>query len=796
MTFIEQIVPIIRRYVKEYGFGVVSAITAQAVLESANGTSELAVNAHNYFGLKHTKGRCPTAVAVYAKDGSEQLPDGSYVTGAMLWEKFPSMEAGVQGYFDFLGNGYGRYDNLVEIYDPQMYLEVIKEDGYATSLDYVKKVWAVLLKYDLRQYDEVQRMATRTYSPLCNEVVAFGAKNSNPRKNQITKITIHHMAGVMDAGNCARMHLRSSGSSANYYIGNDGKICGGVDETRRAWTSGTGDGKNTNDHMAITIEVSNSKHGNVDPRWPVSDAAYQSMIALCADICKFYGIVPHFDGTANGSLTIHKMFQSTACVPTFSEVLTKNGWVKLSDIEIGDEIACADLDHLRITFEDVYAMVPVKYQDTYTNHDLTATKDHRMVYRGQYSKSWRVEYYNELIKKAQSAGTYIPIAGYADFDGLPISDDMLRFLIAVQADGHYMYEKRQDGSKGYYGLEFHLKKERKIERLKETLEALNLDYRETFQSNGTTKIRIYNTGGTNIVKDICEQHLQEKKFTWKWIEMSPEQAAFFLEEILFWDGCAVAKKYTSKERQNLDIVNAIAAINGVGSKVIADDVIFRDTPYVVLLEETKRHNKQSGGKWTEVTCVSVKTGVFLMRQNGKTFIVGNCPGPYLEELHKSGQIERDILAAMGAVTPTPAPSPTPSPKPVPTEPVLLRVQTGAYRDKQNAFNRLAELRKKGVDGIVVLADDGLYKVQVGAYSVEANAHNKALELQQKGFTTFVTDKGGTMIAENETKTYTVRSGDTLSVIAKLHGTTVEQLQAANGIKDKNLIYPGQKLVIP
>ena len=475
MAFIEQIVPIIRKYVKEYGFGVVSAITAQAVLESANGTSELAVNAHNYFGLKHTKGRCPTAVAVYAKDGSEQLPDGSYATGAMLWEKFPSMEAGVQGYFDFLSNGYGRYDNLVEIYGPQMYLEVIKEDGYATSLDYVKKVWAVLLKYDLRQYDEVQRMATRTYSPLCNEVVAFGAKNSNPRKNQITKITIHHMAGVMDAGNCARMHLRSSGSSANYYIGNDGKICGGVDETKRAWTSGTGDGKNTNDHMAITIEVSNSKHGNVDARWPVSDAAYKSMIALCADICKFYDITPHFDGTLNGTLTCHYMTQATAC-----------------------------------------------------------------------------------------------------------------------------------------------------------------------------------------------------------------------------------------------------------------------------------------------------------------------PGPYLKQLHQSGQIERDILAAMGAVTPVPTP----------TEPVLLRVQTGAYRDKQNAFNRLAELRKKGVDGIVVLADDGLYKVQVGAFSVEANAHNKALELQQKGFTTFVTDKGGTMIAENETKTHTVRSGDSLSVIAKLHSTTVEQLQAANGIKDKNLIYPGQKLVVP
>lgn len=472
MTFIEQIVPYIRKYRDMYGFGVVSAITAQAVLECANGTSELAVKANNYFGIKHNKGRCPSSIGVYVKTGSEQMPDGSYQSGAMLWEQFPDMGACVQGYFDFLVNGYGRYDNLIGITDAQTYLETIRADGYATSLDYVKKVWAVLLKYDLKQYDEEKEMAVRSYSPLCNEIVAFG-KNCSARKNPVTKITIHHMAGVMDAGNCARMHLRSNGSSANYYIGNDGKICGGVDETKRAWTSGTGDGKGSNDHMAITIEVSNSQREGV---WPVSSAAYKALIALCADICTFYGIVPHYDGTKNGTLTTHKMFQSTAC-----------------------------------------------------------------------------------------------------------------------------------------------------------------------------------------------------------------------------------------------------------------------------------------------------------------------PGSYLDNLHRSGQIERDIKAAMGQ-TPTPAQEPA-------LQPVLLRVQTGAYRSKDKAFERLAALRALGEDGIVVLADDGLYKVQVGAYSKQENANNKALTLQRKGISTFVTDKGGTMIAETSTKTHVVQIGDTLSGIASKYGTTVAKLQSANGIKNANVIYPGQKLVI-
>lgn len=41
--------------------------------------------------------------------------------------------------------------------------------------------------------------------------------------------------------------------------------------------------------------------------------------------------------------------------------------------------------------------------------------------------------------------------------------------------------------------------------------------------------------------------------------------------------------------------------------------------------------------------------------------------------------------------------------------------------------------------------------------------------------------------------YTVKSGDTLSGIAYKYGTNVNQLAAWNGIKNVNLIYPGQKL---
>ena len=55
--------------------------------------------------------------------------------------------------------------------------------------------------------------------------------------------------------------------------------------------------------------------------------------------------------------------------------------------------------------------------------------------------------------------------------------------------------------------------------------------------------------------------------------------------------------------------------------------------------------------------------------------------------------------------------------------------------------------------------------------------------------------GATAQAQTTSTTYTVKSGDTLSGIAKKYGTTVAKLQSLNGIKDANKIYVGQKITI-
>ena len=128
------------------------------------------------------------------------------------------------------------------------------------------------------------------------------------RTAKITKITPHHAAGVLSVESlCNIFSNPSRGASANYCIGNDGRIGLVVEESNTAGTSSNYE----NDNQAITIEVSNCENGG---QWRVSDAAYNALIELCIDICKRNNIEQlNFTGDSNGNLTAHKMFASTNC---------------------------------------------------------------------------------------------------------------------------------------------------------------------------------------------------------------------------------------------------------------------------------------------------------------------------------------------------------------------------------------------------------------------------------------------------------------------------------------------------
>lgn len=145
-------------------------------------------------------------------------------------------------------------------------------------------------------------------------------KNYSRRTAKISKITIHHAAGVGTAKSIVDSFIPASRkASANYCIGNDGTIGQSVLECNRAWTSSS----SWNDNQAVTIEVSNSKRGG---DWPISAEAYAALITLCADICKRNGIAAvNYNGTKNAVLTEHRMFAATQCPGQYIHELLTSG---------------------------------------------------------------------------------------------------------------------------------------------------------------------------------------------------------------------------------------------------------------------------------------------------------------------------------------------------------------------------------------------------------------------------------------------------------------------------------------
>ncbi len=136
-----------------------------------------------------------------------------------------------------------------------------------------------------------------------------------PRGQKIQKITIHHMAGNFTLEQVGKDFAAGDRkASSNYAIDTTGSVALYVEEANRPWSSSSKE----NDDMAVTIEVANDTIGG---DWHVSDAAYEKLIVLCADICRRNGIKKLvFTGDATGNLTLHKMFsRKTECPGAYLE---------------------------------------------------------------------------------------------------------------------------------------------------------------------------------------------------------------------------------------------------------------------------------------------------------------------------------------------------------------------------------------------------------------------------------------------------------------------------------------------
>ena len=150
-----------------------------------------------------------------------------------------------------------------------------------------------------------------------SDLVTYKRISPNKTSNHvIDTITIHCMAGNLTVETCGNIFSNvNRKASSNYGIGSDGRVAVYVDENDRSWCSSNRE----NDNRAVTIEVAND--GGADTGWHISDTALNTLIKLCADICKRNNI-KELKWLADKSLigqvdkqnmTVHRWFANKAC---------------------------------------------------------------------------------------------------------------------------------------------------------------------------------------------------------------------------------------------------------------------------------------------------------------------------------------------------------------------------------------------------------------------------------------------------------------------------------------------------
>ena len=178
-SFIGQIAPLMQEEARKRGYEIVSTAIAQAIIESAAGTSSLGHKYHNYFGMKCGKSWKGASVNMKTK---EEYKVGTLTTIRDNFRAYSSMAEGVRGYYDFISSS--RYANLKTATTPKQYAEYLKADGYATSGTYVNTLVSTVDKYSLGKYDGNNIIDDITDIVLDHPILKKGDRNEYVRSWQ------------------------------------------------------------------------------------------------------------------------------------------------------------------------------------------------------------------------------------------------------------------------------------------------------------------------------------------------------------------------------------------------------------------------------------------------------------------------------------------------------------------------------------------------------------------------------------------------------------------------------------
>ena len=307
--------------------GVLASVTtAQAILESGYGSTELARNANNFFGMKCSlsgntwPGSTWDGVSKYRKQTGEEDANGNAYTITANFRKYASAADSVADHSAYLlgamNGSKQRYAGLKGETDPAKAIGIIKAGGYATDTKYVSKVLSIINKYNLTKYDQGSKeQEGKMEIKLIDAIMTKSPCYTGGRLIDVKGMYLHSIGCPCEKAQniINNENQANAGAAVQAVVQANGEVWQGLPvypETKKAmrnWHCGSGSkGSGNNTHIGVEMtEPATIKYTGGSSWVEVGDgsntkavvlANYKNAVAYFALRCKQFGLDPLKDG--------------------------------------------------------------------------------------------------------------------------------------------------------------------------------------------------------------------------------------------------------------------------------------------------------------------------------------------------------------------------------------------------------------------------------------------------------------------------------------------------------------------
>lgn len=298
------------------------------------------------------------------------------------------------------------------------------------------------------------------------------------------------------------------------------------------------------------------------------------------------------------------------CFSEDTELLTFDGWKSHDAIQTGDLLATMNIETSKLEYQPALRKFEQDYDGDMCHFqsyaaDHLVTPNHGMVYCSQDNTAWRMRHAESL----PNTGAWIPVSAENTLPDYDISDDALRLLVWVIADGHIQSDRT---------IAFHLKKDRKIQRVKELLTRMNIVFRES--ATETTRIKFDNNGFQKTIPDFYKH-------------LSSRQCRIFLEEYAYTDGTRHDGNddyysLSTSVRSVADRIQHIAIASGSKCNMSIQDTGEWGLHYSLRIRvgvtKTSQDRAMTIAAYNgKVFCFETQNHTLVARRNGKVIITSN-----------------------------------------------------------------------------------------------------------------------------------------------------------------------------